>query len=75
MTIVNVALPSIERDLRFTSEGLAWVTTSTEALDGGFHAAWLAATAIVGSARLVTLATLRPPAGAAVDSHAVPEAA
>ena len=25
MTIVNVALPSIGRDLRFTPEGLAWV--------------------------------------------------
>jgi EmrB/QacA subfamily drug resistance transporter len=25
MTIVNVALPSIQRDLRFTSSGLAWV--------------------------------------------------
>jgi EmrB/QacA subfamily drug resistance transporter len=28
MTIVNVALPSIERDLRFTPSGLAWVVNA-----------------------------------------------
>ena len=28
MTIVNVALPSIERDLRFTQSGLAWVVNA-----------------------------------------------
>jgi EmrB/QacA subfamily drug resistance transporter len=28
MTIVNVALPSIQRDLRFTSSGLAWVVNA-----------------------------------------------
>ncbi|WP_338199667.1 hypothetical protein [Candidatus Nephthysia bennettiae] len=53
----------------------ASAATSPEALADGFHAAGLAATAIVGIALLVTLATLRPRAGAAVDSHAVPEAA
>jgi hypothetical protein len=45
------------------------------ALAGGYHTAWLVAAAIVGIAVLVTVATLRPRAGAAVDSQAVPEAA
>jgi EmrB/QacA subfamily drug resistance transporter len=49
--------------------------TPSAALAGGFHTAWLAAAAIIGIALLVTVATLRPRAGAAVDSHAVPEAA
>jgi hypothetical protein len=50
--------------------------TPAAAQAGGFHTSWLAATAIVGIALLVTVATLRPRAGAAVDSnHAVPEAA
>ena len=35
MTIVNVALPSIQRDLRFTQSGLAWVVNSYLIAFGG----------------------------------------
>jgi EmrB/QacA subfamily drug resistance transporter len=45
------------------------------ALAGGFHTAWLVAAATVGIAVLVTVATLRPRAAAAVECHAVVEAA
>src|SRR5207237_6949292 len=49
--------------------------TPASALAGGFHIAWLASAAIVGIALLVTVATLRPRAGAAADRQAVPDAA
>src|SRR5258708_6282233 len=35
MTIVNVALPSIQRDLRFSQSGLAWVTNAYRVAFGG----------------------------------------
>ncbi len=36
MTIVNVALPSIQRDLRFSQSGLAWVINAYLIAFGGF---------------------------------------
>src|SRR5258708_36277411 len=36
MTIVNVALPSIQRDLRFSHSGLAWVISASLIAFGGF---------------------------------------
>src|SRR5258708_2023086 len=36
MTIVNVALPSIQRDLGFTQSGLAWVINAYLIAFGGF---------------------------------------
>src|SRR3984893_7705333 len=36
MTIVNVALPSIQRDLRFTQSGLAWVINAYLIAFAGF---------------------------------------
>src|SRR3979490_493915 len=36
MTIVNVALPSIQRDLRFSQSGLAWVINALRIPFAGF---------------------------------------
>src|SRR5260370_40389016 len=36
MTIVNVALPSVQRDLRFSQPGLAWVINAYLIAFGGF---------------------------------------
>jgi MFS family permease len=35
-TVVNVALPSIQRDLHFSASGLAWVVNGYTLMAGGF---------------------------------------
>ena len=35
-TVVNVALPSIQRDLHFSASGLAWVVSGYTLMAGGF---------------------------------------
>jgi EmrB/QacA subfamily drug resistance transporter len=57
-TIVNVALPSIQRDLHFTQSDLQWVINSYTLTFGGFLLLGGRAADIVGRTRLFVIGTL-----------------
>src|SRR6478609_3027283 len=57
-TIVNVALPSIQRDLKFSAADLQWVINSYTLTFGGFLLLGGRAADIVGRRRLFVAGTL-----------------
>ena len=65
-TVVNVALPAIQRDLDFSQSGLAWVVNAyligaslDSALTGGYHLAFGISAGLVLSSNAVAATVVR----------------
>jgi hypothetical protein len=79
VTVVNVALPAIKHELRFSQDTLSWVVnagrTGEEALVDGFAVAFVAAAALMVITAVVAIAMFRDERrGQPVDVIAVQKA-